>query len=384
MLLFSLPNLSDDVYRFIWDGRLIINGYNPFDHLPSFYIQNNIEIPGINQALFSKLNSPEYFTIYPPVAQGIFAKACWNFPNNILASAMVMKFFLFLCEISSLFFIKKLLDHFQLPEKNILLYALNPLIIVELCGNLHFEAAMICFLLAAIYFFIKNKNNWSAVMMSLSIASKLLPLIFLPFLIKRLGWKKSIQNFLIVGVILTLLFLPLASSVFINNFGESLDLYFQKFEFNASIYYLLRWAGFQVVGYNLIQQLGPILALLVFFGVLAMAYYEKEPDWKNLFEKMLFAICLYFACATIVHPWYVSLPLVLCLFTRFRFPVFWSGLVFLTYINYSYDFYFENLWIVSLEYILVFGYFRYEFFFKKINPNTPAPEGETTPHIFHP
>ncbi|MFT6319328.1 MAG: hypothetical protein ACJAT4_000245, partial [Granulosicoccus sp.] len=159
ILLFALPNLSDDVYRFIWDGRLLLNGHNPFDFLPSYYIENNISIPGINEALFQKLNSPEYFTIYPPVAQGVFALACWLFPNSIIGSAITLKIFLFLCEIGSLFFIKKLLDHFQIPAKNILLYALNPLIIIELCGNLHFEAAMICFLLASIYFLVTNSAS---------------------------------------------------------------------------------------------------------------------------------------------------------------------------------------------------------------------------------
>lgn len=360
ILLFALPNLSDDVYRFIWDGRLLVNGHNPFDFLPSYYIENNISIPGIDEALFHKLNSPEYFTIYPPVAQGVFALACWLFPNSIIGSAITMKVFLFLCEIGSLFFIKKLLTNFRLPAKNILLYALNPLIIIELCGNLHFEAAMIFFVLGAVFFLVKNKSTLSAFSIALSVASKLLPLMFLPFLIKRLGWKKSIQYFTIVGFVIVLLFVPLLSGAFFNNFGASLDLYFQKFEFNASIYYAIRWVGYQVVGYNWIQSAGPALAVIVLLGILTVAFLEKNITWKNIFVKMLFAICLYLAFATIVHPWYVSLPIALCLFTRFRFPILWSGLIFLTYINYSYGAYFENLWMVRIEYALVFSFLIYE------------------------
>ena len=360
LLIFTLPNLSDDVYRFIWDGRLLVNGHNPFDYLPSYYIENNISIPGINEVLFNKLNSPEYFTIYPPVAQGVFAFACWLFPNSIIGSAITMKVFLFLCEIGSIFFIKKLLNHFQLPTKNILLYALNPLIIIELCGNLHFEAAMICFLLAAVFFLVKNKMTLSAFSIALSVASKLLPLMFLPFLIKRLGWKKSIQYFSIMGIVIVLLFTPLLSGAFFNNFGASLDLYFQKFEFNASIYYAIRWVGYRVVGYNWIQSAGPALAVIVLLGILTVTFLEKNFNWQNLFEKMLFAIYFYLAFATIVHPWYVTLPVMLCLFTRFRFPILWSGLIFLTYINYSYDEYFENLWMVGIEYVLVFSFLIYE------------------------
>lgn len=360
ILVFALPNLSDDIYRFIWDGRLIVNGHNPFDHLPSYYIEHNISIPGINKALFKELNSPEYFTIYPPVAQGVFAISCWLFPKSILASSISMKLFLFFCEIGSLFFIKKLLTSFRLPSKNILLYALNPLIIIELCGNLHFEAAMIFFLLGAVFFLVQKKNSISAISMALSVASKLLPLMFLSFLIKRLGWKKSFQYFSITGFVIVLLFFPLLSGTFFNNFGASLDLYFQKFEFNASIYFAIRWVGYQVIGYNWIQSAGPALALTVLLGISLATLFEKGYNLANLFEKMLLAICLYLSLATIVHPWYVSLPVVLCLFTSFRFPILWSGLIFLTYINYSYEEYYENLFIVAIEYVLVFSYLIYE------------------------
>lgn len=371
LLVFALPNFSDDIYRFIWDGRLIIQGVNPFDHLPSYYIENNISIQGINQSLYNQLNSPNYFTIYPPINQAIFALSAWIFPDSIWGSSLVMKSFLFAFEVGSIFLIIQLLKHFQLPAKNVLLYALNPLIIMEITGNLHFEGAMIFFLLLAIWLVvIKKKWIFSAIIFALSIASKLLPLMFLPLLIRRLdddkqGWlalnyKKIISYFAIIGITLVLLFLPLINGVFLTNFGDSLNLYFQKFEFNASLYYIFRWIGFQYKGYNIIGTLGPFLAILVLMGILLMTFLEKAPNWKNLFERLLFAICLYLFCTTTVHPWYVSLPIVLCLFTRFRFPILWSGLIFLTYINYSYGEYSENLWMVSIEYILVGGFMIWE------------------------
>lgn len=62
-LIAAIPSLSDDFYRFIWDGRLIAGGYHPFAELPGVYLQNDFNIPGINQSLYSRLNSPEYFTV---------------------------------------------------------------------------------------------------------------------------------------------------------------------------------------------------------------------------------------------------------------------------------------------------------------------------------
>lgn len=368
VLLGTFPGLSDDIYRFVWDGRLWLQGYNPFDQLPAHYMQAGNEAPGLTPALYDQLNSPGYYTIYPPVAQLTFALSSWIVPGNIYGSALSLRSFLFLCELGSLILIWRLLHHFDLPVKRGLIYALNPLIIIEITGNLHYEGAMIFFLLLSLWLLAHSRWTASAIALALSVASKLLPLMFFPLLIRRLGWRRSYWYFPLTGFAILLLFLPLVSATFIENFSQSLDLYFRKFEFNGSLYYLLRWIGFQIVGYNLIATFGPILAMITFTGILSIAWLEKRPDWRNLPEKMLFAISLYLLLTTTIHPWYVSLPVVLCLFTHFRYPVLWSGLIMLTYINYSYPTYFENLWVVALEYVLVGGYFAWEFWVKKLEP----------------
>ena len=103
MLLFSLPNLSDDVYRFIWDGRLTANGINPFSHLPTEIIQMP-PVNGITKELFGQLNSPDYYTIYPPVLQGVFWLTAKLFPVNVFASVVFMKCIIFLVELGTVFF----------------------------------------------------------------------------------------------------------------------------------------------------------------------------------------------------------------------------------------------------------------------------------------
>jgi len=385
LLLFSLPNLSDDFFRFIWDGRLINQGINPFDHLPSYYLQNNRQIPGIDTLLYEQLNSPDYFTIYPPLNQAIFALAAWISPNDITESSMVMKSFLFVFEVGNILLIISLLRQFRQKVKKVLLYALNPLIIIETSGNLHFEGGMIFFLLLSIWLLVhKEKLLLSAIAFSFSVCTKLLPLMFLPLWIRRLKKSKEISvghntikkkllqqwenidrrrviiYFFSLGMVTLLLFLPLINQLFLENLGSSLNYYFQKFEFNASLYYIFRWIGYQLKGYNVINTLGPLLALSAFSGILLLAFLEKKPDWQNLFEKMLFVICIYLFSATTVHPWYISLPLVCSIFTSFRFPVLWSGLVFLTYINYSYSPYYENLKMVAIEYLMVTGFMLFE------------------------
>lgn len=368
VLIGAFPSLSDDIYRFVWDGRVWLAGQNPFDHLPTWYLEEGHQLPGLSKALFAELNSPEYYTIYPPVAQGLFAFACWLSPESVWGAAVVMQIFLLLTEVGTILLLLSLLKTWQLPAQRVLWYALNPLIIVEVVGNLHFEGAMIFFLLLGLWLLVRwqKAGGWSfagsAVAMALAVASKLLPLLFFPFLIRRLGWKRSISYFAILGIVLIATWLPLLSASFLGNFSSSVDLYFRQFEFNGSLYYLLRWVGYQFSGFNLIDFIGPGLALFVFLMIIGKALREQDDKIDvSLPTRWLFAISIYLLCATTIHPWYTALPLMLCIFTPYRWPVVWSGMILLTYINYSYAIFYENLWIVGLEYAVVLGYATWEF-----------------------
>ncbi len=372
--LFSTPLLSDDFYRFIWDGRLLSASVHPFAELPRYYIENNSVIPGIDKNLFDKLNSPDYFTIYPPINQFIFWVAAKLSLGSILSSVIVIRLFIIASEIGTIWLIKMILNHYQLPARNALLYALNPLVIIELTGNLHFEALLIFFLLLSYWLLIRGNLISSAISFSLAICTKLVPLIFLPLMFSRLGWKKSSIYYLIVGVSTIFLFLPLLNAEIISGFNESLGYYLKKFEFNASIYYLVREWGFWKYGYNIIQTVGWQLAAYCTVAILLFATIDGikvnrltniDHRSSKIFTASLFVLLFYLAFATIVHPWYTTTLLALSVFTTFRFPVVWTALIFLTYVGYSPDGFSENLWVTAFEYMVVFGYLVYELIWKK-------------------
>jgi alpha-1,6-mannosyltransferase len=364
VLVFVEPNLSDDFYRFIWDGRLVNHGIHPFLELPSYYVENNLHSDFLTADLFNNLNSQNYYTVYPPVLQAVFGVATFLFPTSIFGSVVVMKSFLFLFDIGSIFLILRLLKHFKMPVQNVLLYALNPVVMVEIVGNIHFEGAMIFFSLLAVWLLVRGKWHWSGLSMSVAIVAKLLPLMFLPFLIQRLKWQ-SIRYYIVVGIGLVMLFLPLLSTAFIENISKSIGLYFKNFEYNGSIYYLLRWVGYQRVGYNWINSISPYLSISVFLILMTAAWKVKERTFHYFPQNMLFALTVFYLLSTTIHPWYITSMVAFGTLTRFRYPMLWSGLIFFTYINYGYEPFRENLAVVAVEYLFLFSMIGYELYLKR-------------------
>ena len=372
VLLPAIPNLSDDYFRFIWDGRLLDQGIPPFLYTPEELIEmsKNVKIEGLSQELYDKMNSPGYFTIYPPVNQLVFWLGAVISPQSIRGSVWVMKFFLLLAEIGNLILLHKLLMQLKLPIQWISIYALNPLVIVELSGNLHFEAFLIFFLLLTLWTLLKYPYWIASIPFALAIASKLLPLMFFPLFIRRLGWSKTLVFSLLSFLWLALMFSPLLNLNTLFHMFESVGLYFRSFEFNASIYYLVRWWGYQEYGYNIIQSAGKNLAALVFVLIWVFVILEKQPVISKLANAMMWVLFLYFSGASIVHPWYICTLVALCSLNIYRFPLLWSALLPLTYFTYRTEAYTENLGIVGVEYALLWSFLLWELW-KNFKPNSP-------------
>ncbi len=377
-LLFCTPNLSDDYWRFFWDGAISAEGISPFAVLPQEALDQQIS-PSLDQAIFEQLNSPNYYTIYPPVNQAVFLLAAKLFPQSVPSAVLVMKFFLLLCEFGSLFLLWHMLAYFQVHRSRWLLYALNPLVIIELSANCHFEAAMIFFSLLAFWFLLPKAPPSSplklfeaaklssfaalaksAIAMSLAVCSKLLPLVFLPFLLKRLGIVKTAFYGLVMLLMILLLYVPLLNADIISNMMSSVDLYFHKFEFNASMYYVVRAIGYKIYGWNIIATAGSHLARATLVLILAVAFLQRDLSFRKLATSWMFALLIYFGLATIVHPWYLTTLVAYCVLSPYRFPIVWSALAVLSYYTYISDAYTESLLLVAVEYSLVYGYLLWE------------------------
>ena len=364
ILIFAFPNLSDDIYRFIWDGRLIHAGISPYQDIPVDVVgmSNNLDT-----TLLDKLNSPNYFSLYPPIAQLFNYISTIVSTQTLIGESIIYKSLLFLSDMALMKLIVLLLQQFSLAKERLFLYALNPLIIIEIMGNVHFEGVMISFLALSLLYIGKRQWSYSGVSLAMSIGSKMLPLMFslAYFFYLRIGRWTLVLATIVTSIIL---FAPILFSTDFFNIATSLDLYVKKFEFNGSIYYLLRAIGYKVYGYNTIHIWGPALSVATILSIAYISYIKRYHKTVSLIQVILFCTTIFLLTSRTVHPWYLSLALFACIFTRFRYPIVWSYLIFSTYINYSYAEYYENLWMVMLEYTIVYSYMIYELWNNKKAP----------------
>ena len=374
VFLLAIPNLSQDFYRFIWDGRMILEGFNPYLSLPETIIQQGTELIYEGRALYNGMGemNGSHYTNYPPINQLCFLIAALFASKTIFGSVIVLRIIIILADIGVLYFGIKLLKRLNLPIKNIFWYALNPFIIIEMTGNLHFEPVMLFFLIWSLYKLHQQKWALAAVLFACSISVKLIPLLFLPLFYQWFIYNTSLQIskrhrfynligfYAIILIITMLLFLPFYSLEFVENYASSVSLWFRNFEFNASFYYLFREIGYLFSDWNQIAIIGKITPIMTIVFLIIVTFFRKNKSMIQMITALLFGICFYYFTATTVHPWYLATPLILSIFTKYRFPIIWTIAIIFSYQAYANSPWQENLWFVALEYSILYGFMIFE------------------------
>ena len=374
VFLLAIPNLSQDFYRFIWDGRMLLEGHNPYLSLPETIIQKGTQLISEQYTLYKGMGAMNgsHYTNYPPINQLCFLIAALFGSKTIFGSVLILRTIIILADIGVLYFGTKLLKRLNLPVKNIFWYALNPFIIIEMTGNLHFEPVMLFFLIWSLYKLHQQKWTLAALLFACSISVKLIPLLFLPIFYKWFANNKSLQiskknRFLkligfyaIILIATILLFLPFYSSKFAENYASSVSLWFRNFEFNASFYYLFREIGYLFSEWNQIAIIGKITPIMTIVFLIIVTFFRNNKSMIQMITALLFGICFYYFTASTVHPWYLATPLVLSIFTKYRFPIIWTVTIIFSYQAYTNTPWQENLGFVALEYSVVYGFMIFE------------------------
>ena len=357
---FHLPELSQDFYRYLWDGQVQQLGMNPYLYTP----ENLIDIvifPDVH-LLFDKMGSLSAgnYSNYPPASQYIFRLAAFFSQHHLLDGVVILRSIYFIGELFLFFFGISFLKKLRFDPLNIAWYFLNPLVIIEGIGNLHGESLMCCFMLISLFFIIQKRCFIGGIFMGISVAIKLLPLLIIPVFYKYLDWRKFSLFCLGIGLSSVFFWVSFWEGNMASQYKNTIDLWFTTFEFNGSLYNILRAIGYKLKGYNIIRKLGQVTPFIVIGLVGIFTFIRSNRTAESLIKSILFSLSCYFFISTTVHPWYIINLLFFGILSGYAYPLVWSLTVFWSYSVYGNSGFEVNTTIQFFEYLIVYGVLFYE------------------------
>ena len=338
LLIPVLPDLSDDTYRYLWDGWLSAMGQNPYATVPS----DPALAPFHDSQLLERMNSPDYHSVYPPFSQVVFF-----FPGIVYeflgwpAAFYALKGLVVTLEMLGIALILGALRAAGTSVAPVALYAWNPLALVTVAGNAHSEGIMMLGvgLLALGVYRLREGAAWVGV--TLAGMTKLVPFVALPLLVRRaVELRRAVPlvwGVLAGGVVAAALSAPfLWQPQLLWNIASSLELYVGEFEFAAGVYFLLHEAGLRFAGEDWRPLLGPVLKGVVGAVLVGVTLFHRCREPEAFFRAFLIVVSAYLILATTIHPWYILWALALVPFTPFlRWAWMWASFAaFGTYFTY--------------------------------------------------
>lgn len=335
------PLLSQDYFRFIWDGSLLSNGTNPYLYLPN----ELIAIFSQWEYLYSGMGpmSAGHYTNYPMINQLLFAL-------GVLSTKPIFTYRIILILADLITF--KLLTQLSSQTWG-LIYWLSPLVILEGVGNLHFEPVMVAFLVLGLYHFKQEEHLKSSIALAASVLLKLIPLMFAPLLLKVV--KQRQLKMMVFGFILTLALFttPFLDPWFFTTYSESVGLWFSNFEFNAGIYRIIKEVGalFGVQDWQMIRFYGKAHSLAII--VLALKFTWECDRFSQVLDKSYLLLLIYLLSAPTIHPWYLITLIALGAISKQPSAILWSLTIILSYVAYEMTPIELPLWLVALQFVPV-------------------------------
>lgn len=220
LAVFAEPVLSDDLYRYVWDGRVQVAGFHPYAYAPV-----DPALEALRDDDWARINNAELHTIYPPLAQMLFAALAW-----VGAGTRGFKLFFALADLAVIAALAGLLRRVGLPPDRLVLYAWNPLAVIETAGSGHIEPVGVVLVVLCAGWMAGRKARPAALALAAAVHVKLLPAVLIPGAMRRL---RNVPAVLLVAA-LALLALPYALSG--PALGSGVLDYAERWERNASIY----------------------------------------------------------------------------------------------------------------------------------------------------
>ena len=335
------PTLSDDIYRYLWDGRVQLADINPYAYTP-----NAPELAPLRTGDFVLLNHKDIVTIYPPLTEGMYRVAATVRPTIAAQKLMFVAW-----DVLLVLLLLVALPRWGIPRAWALLYAWNPLVIVEIAGSGHNDVLGICWLVLGCWLWQHERPGWrrgAAVAWGLCFLSKFVSVLLVPWLLMRrdcrryLGW---------LALTVTLGYLPCVAGA--TQLFSGLQRVSAQWEFNSFGYALLVHVWPQ-----------PAMARALLLGLLAAWVLLMARRHDDLPSYLLATLGATVLLAPVIEPWYIIwlIPF-LCIRPRWSWLAF-SGLVALSYmvlIGYvRAGIWHVPLWVKVIEYGTLMGLLVWE------------------------
>lgn len=275
--------VDSDANRYLWEGRLIREGHDPYAHIASAP-----EWADQRDAYWAGMNEKDLRTIYPPVAEWTFAAigGLWYHPAALKAAFIIF-------DLGSIALLLAMLSARSQPLRLAGLYAFNPVPLIGFAAQGHFDAMLIFFVLLALWLRERRYTVWSWIALGLAVQTKLVAVLLAPLFARRGGWRTAW-----VGVAIAVLpFLPYSADINawlsgVHHFGADLG-------FNGSIHALASMA------FGNRANAAVLCAALLILWIALVTFLEADL-WRSAFFVLGGLIVL----SPIVHYWYVSWALV--------------------------------------------------------------------------
>ena len=276
---------SDDIYRYIWDGKVAAAGINPFAYTPTDPHLSHLATGDLP----SKVNHPELRSVYPALAQLLFLTSHALFGETAWGVKILLTVMDCLTVMCLWMFVRGRAD----PVTPVLVYAWSPLPVLYFALDGHIDALGIPFLLLGLYLFLQMKPVRGALAIGLSALSKLVPLLVLPLLFRHLkGYRR-----LLIPALPLLMVVAGALMYYEPSWGvlQSLTTFGSRWEFNGSIFSIVYFT----TGSNEAAHVVSGILIVLLIGILTVID-------RPLLEKVFWGFSGFLLFSPVVHPWYLT------------------------------------------------------------------------------
>lgn len=338
------PIGSDDIYRYLWDGRVQSAGVSPYAHAPGDTALASLH----TSALPARVNHPDLVSPYLPFSEWIFWCA-WQITGEHPAG---FKILLFIAECCTVLLLDRILRRLALPRQNVLLYALCPLPVMAFALDGHVDGLGIPMLLLALLLWLRGQRAPSLIMLGLSLAVKPVGVVLLPWAFaESRTWRERLMVIAIPAMVVGVQFLPYLGS---SDPLSGMIVFGKNWTFNGPIFELV----FAAVRNNQVARTVCGIVLAAALVLLARRRLRLE---VNAFLSVLLLLLF----SPVVHPWYVAW---LGGFAALTFA--WSGVAFLalislasltTVVYVTTGVWEMSPWLLAIEYTPIFALLFVEF-----------------------